>query len=93
MDMMLTHATALFTPSAARDAGRAAELAHDIATWSLTQLAYYKVPGYIAFVPELPLTITNKVQRGELKTLARTLPGSPMCIDTRALKKRQEPVA
>ncbi|PLC49001.1 ATP-dependent acyl-CoA ligase [Pollutimonas subterranea] len=78
---------------AALDASQATELAHDIARWSLTQLAYYKVPGYIAFVQELPLTITNKVQRGELKSLAPTLPGTPMCIDTRALKKRQEPVA
>lgn len=74
------------------DASRATELAHEIARWSLTQLAYYKAPGYIAFVSELPLTITNKVQRGELKALASTLPGTPMCIDTRALKKRQEPV-
>ncbi|PLC55947.1 ATP-dependent acyl-CoA ligase [Pollutimonas nitritireducens] len=90
---IVSHAPMDADRDAARDAARAAELAHDIATWSLTQLAYYKVPGYIAFVPELPLTITNKVQRGELKTLARTLPGSPMCIDTRALKKRQEPVA
>jgi hypothetical protein len=28
------------------------------------------------------------VQRGELKTLAQTLPGSARCVDTRALKRR-----
>ena len=75
------------------DTHQAAELANEIVGWSLTQLAYYKVPGYIAFVTELPLTITNKLQRGELKTLAPTLPGTPMCFDTCALKKRQEPIA
>jgi len=67
-----------------------ADLARDIVMWSLSQLAYYKVPGYVAFVDALPLTPTNKIQRGELKTLAPTLPGSPQCIDTRDLKKRQE---
>ena len=36
----------------------------------------------------LPLTATQKLQRGELKALARGLPGTPKCIDTRHLKKR-----
>lgn len=65
-------------------------LAHELVTWSLTQLAYYKVPGYVAFVDALPLTATNKIQRGTLKELVQTLPGSALCIDTRSLKKRQE---
>ncbi|HUH86900.1 MAG TPA: AMP-binding protein [Pusillimonas sp.] len=65
-------------------------LARDIVSWSLTQLSYFKVPGYVAFVDALPLTPTNKIQRGELKALAPTLPGSPHCVDTRDLKKRQE---
>src|SRR5690606_3022366 len=50
-------------------------LARDIVSWSLTQLSYFKVPGYVAFVDALPLTPTNKIQRGELKALAPTLPG------------------
>ncbi|MBP6019405.1 MAG: AMP-binding protein [Burkholderiaceae bacterium] len=70
---------------------QAAILAHDIVNWCLTQLAYYKVPGYVAFVDALPLTATNKIQRGELKTLAATLPGSAMCVTTGHLKKRQDP--
>jgi hypothetical protein len=37
----------------------------------------------------LPLTATNKVQRGELKSWARTLPGTRGCIDTRHLKQRR----
>lgn len=65
-------------------------LAQDIVKWSLTQLAYYKVPGYVAFVDALPLTPTNKIQRGELKKLAPTLVGTAQCVNTNALKKRQE---
>lgn len=57
--------------------------------WCLERLAYYKAPGYVAFVESLPLTPSQKVQRGELKALAAKLPGSAGCVDTRALKKRQ----
>jgi acyl-CoA synthetase (AMP-forming)/AMP-acid ligase II len=56
----------------------------------LDQLAYFKAPGYVAFVEALPLTGTQKVQRAALKDLARTLPGTPRCVDTRAMKKRQD---
>jgi acyl-CoA synthetase (AMP-forming)/AMP-acid ligase II len=63
--------------------------AADITAFCLRQLAYYKAPGYIAFVDSLPLTATQKLQRGELKALARGLPGTRGCIDTRHLKKRQ----
>ena len=72
------------------DAARA-DAARGIVQWSLQQLAYYKAPGYVAFVDSLPLTTTNKIQRGEMKTLAPTLPGTPCCVDTTAMKKRQEP--
>ena len=39
-------------------------------------------------VDALPLTLSQKVQRAQLKTLAQTLPGQPGCVDTRGLKKR-----
>jgi len=68
---------------------RAAAAAAEITAFCLQQLAYYKAPGYVAFVENLPLTATQKVQRGDLKALARGLPGTPGCIDTRHLKKRQ----
>lgn len=68
-----------------------ADAARDIVQWCLQQLAYYKAPGYVAFVDSLPLTTTNKIQRGEMKTLAPTLPGTARCIDTNAMKKRQAP--
>ncbi|WP_418317655.1 AMP-binding protein [Piscinibacter sakaiensis] len=64
------------------------KLAEDLTRHALQQLAYYKAPGYVAFVDALPLTLSQKVQRAQLKALAATLPGTPRCVDTRALKKR-----
>ncbi|NLJ62536.1 MAG: ATP-dependent acyl-CoA ligase [Alcaligenaceae bacterium] len=82
---------ALIVPNKPVDSHAAKEqLATEIVQWGLTQLAYFKVPGYIAFVDQLPLTSTNKIQRGELKTLALSLLEHPDCIDTTHLKKRQE---
>ena len=63
-------------------------LAQGIVRHALANLAYYKAPGYIAFVETLPLTPSQKIQRGELKAMALQLPGRGHCIDTRALKKR-----
>ncbi len=68
---------------------RAPAAAAEITAFCLQQLAYYKAPGYVAFVDSLPLTATQKVQRGDLKALARALPGTPGCVDTRHLKRRQ----
>jgi acyl-CoA synthetase (AMP-forming)/AMP-acid ligase II len=65
-----------------------AKAAGDIVAHALRELAYFKAPGYVAFVPSLPLTATNKVQRGELKAWAERLLGTPDCTDTRALKRR-----
>ena len=65
-----------------------ARVAGDIVAHVLGELAYFKAPGYVAFVDALPLTATNKIQRGELKAWARGLPGTPTCVDTRTLKRR-----
>ncbi len=65
------------------------QLAASIVAHALAHLAYYKAPGYVAFVDALPLTASQKIQRGELKALAQALPGQAHCIDTRAMKKRQ----
>jgi acyl-CoA synthetase (AMP-forming)/AMP-acid ligase II len=67
----------------------AAAAAAELTAFCLEQLAYYKAPGYVAFVESLPLTATQKVQRSELKVLARGLPGTAGCVDTRHLKRRQ----
>lgn len=63
--------------------------AEAIVRWCLEQMAYYKVPGYIAFVEALPLTPTQKIQRAELKALAQVLLTDPATTNTVHLKKRQ----
>lgn len=69
--------------------GNAGEaLASEIVGWCLGQLAYYKAPGYVAFVDALPLTSTQKIQRRELKELAERLVQDPSTVDTRSMKKR-----
>ena len=65
-----------------------AEAATDIVHAALRDLSYFKVPGWIAFVDALPLTASQKVARGELKTMALRLVEGPDCIDTRGLKRR-----
>jgi acyl-CoA synthetase (AMP-forming)/AMP-acid ligase II len=71
--------------------GAREELAADIVRTALEEISYFKVPGYVMFVDALPLTATQKIQRGALKALARELPGTPGCIDTRRLKRQARP--
>ncbi len=63
--------------------------AHEIVTWALDQMAYYKVPGYIAFSDDLPLTATQKILRGKMKDLMVATFENGGFIDTRHLKKRK----
>ena len=70
------------------DADERRAAAADIVDWCLARLAYYKAPGYVAFVDALPLTTSQKVQRGELRALAVSLVGQANCVDTVAMKKR-----
>lgn len=65
------------------------DLALEIADWALTQMAYYKVPGYIAFVDALPLTPTQKIQRKTLKEMAEKLLDDPATVSLTHVKKRQ----
>ena len=76
----------------ARTRRRPRRLATSIVRHALERLAYFKAPGYVAFVDALPLTVSQKIQRGELRELARNLPGAPNCIDTRAMKRRRKAV-
>ena len=52
------------------------------------RLAYHKVPGHIAFVDAIPVTATQKLQRGAIKALAAQAVGAPGTIDLRAFKAR-----
>ena len=60
--------------------------AEDIARACAERLAYHKVPGYVALVDTIPITPTQKLQRGAIKALAATAVGAPRTIDLRAFK-------
>ena len=46
--------------------GATRETALSIQDWCLERLAYFKAPGHVAFLRELPVTSTNKVQKAKL---------------------------
>ena len=70
------------------DGAARAALAGLIVKHSLDNLAYYKAPGFVAFVDSLPLTSTQKIQRGALRTLVAEQAARAETVDTRAMKKR-----
>jgi len=72
-----------------REAGSGADAAEEIVRWALERMAYYKVPGWVAFVEALPLTATEKIQRAALKTLVADTMEAGAFHDLRPLKKRQ----
>ncbi len=41
-----------------------------IQDWCLERLAYFKAPGIVAFIDELPVSSTNKVQKAKLADFA-----------------------
>ena len=54
-------------------------------SWCLERLAYFKAPGHVAFIDELPVTSTNKVQKAKLAEF----PLDPLRrFDLRARKRR-----
>ena len=70
-------------------AAKGEALAREIFDFCNARLAYYKPPGWIAFVERLPKTGTQKVQKTEVFPKGvdpRALEGT---IDLRALKKRK----
>ncbi|CAD5256691.1 Acyl-CoA synthetase (AMP-forming)/AMP-acid ligase II [Bosea sp. 62] len=63
-----------------------AAFAERIVRESAALIAYHKLPGYLAFVTELPLSATKKLARGEIKQLAAKAVSEGSVIDLRALK-------
>lgn len=57
-----------------------------IQDWCLERLAYFKAPGHVAFLDELPVTSTNKVQKARLADFAIAPDRS---FDLRARKRRK----
>ena len=79
---------ACIVPRGPLAAGDHAQLAQDVLAFCMQRLAYFKAPGYVAFIEQLPLTPTEKIQRTRLKDLAHARLQAAACIDIRALKKR-----
>lgn len=79
---------ACIVPRTAVDAASLESFARDVMEFSLQRLAYFKAPGYVALCEALPLTPTEKIQRAKLKEQAQALLPTPVCVDTRSLKKR-----
>ena len=69
------------------DPGDAQSLAEDLVRYCLKRLAYFKAPGYVAFVDALPHTTTEKLDRAALKSLAADLLDRGDCVDTCSLKR------
>ena len=59
-----------------------------IAEWCQNHMAYYKAPGWIALVEDLPLTATEKIQRGEIRTIVAEIRANGTAHDLRHLKRR-----
>lgn len=68
--------------------------ARTIFACAMDQLVYYKAPGYVVFVDDLPLTASQKPQRAEIKKLARKIVANGTAgtgarlYDLRDLKRR-----
>ena len=62
--------------------------AREIFDWAIERTAYFKCPGWIAFVPVLPTTATQKLQRGAVRELGASLLGTAACFDLRPFKRR-----
>ncbi len=52
------------------------------------RIAYHKVPGYVAFVDSLPVTSTQKLQRGEIKAQAARCVAEGRALDLRDAKAK-----
>jgi acyl-CoA synthetase (AMP-forming)/AMP-acid ligase II len=53
------------------------------------KLVYFKIPAYFIFVSKLPMTASQKLQRGEIKKLAKGLVEKGECVDLRELKRKR----
>ena len=62
-------------------------LARDIFDHCARQLAYFKLPGYVAFLDDLPVTSTQKIRKGDLGALTQDPQNHPGCFDLRDEKQ------
>lgn len=62
-------------------------MAEDIFQHCLSRMAYYKVPGYIAFLDQLPKTSTQKIRKVDLGDLVVNPTKHANCFDLREVKQ------
>ena len=77
---------ACVVPMAGVTADRA--LAEDLVEWCRARLAYFKAPGWVLFVPSLPTTGTQKVQKTQIFPADEDPRQRPGIVDLRARKRR-----
>ncbi len=64
-------------------------LAERLFEWCMGALAYFKAPGWILFVPSLPTTGTQKVQKTQIFPRGEDPRRRPGAIDLRGRKRRR----
>ena len=63
-------------------------LAASLVQWCRERLAYFKAPGWVLFLPSLPTTGTQKVQKTQIVPRGEDPRRQPGALDVRDLKKR-----
>ncbi|MGB0410478.1 MAG: AMP-binding protein [Pikeienuella sp.] len=71
------------------DTPRTEETARSLFDHAFARIAYFKPPGYILFVDELPVTGTQKVVKHKIFAAGEDPLSRPGVFDFRALKKRK----
>jgi crotonobetaine/carnitine-CoA ligase len=66
-----------------------ATLAERLFEWCMARVAYFKAPGWILFVPSLPTTGTQKVQKTQIFPAGEDPRRRPGALDLRERKKRR----
>lgn len=65
------------------------DLAESVFAWAGRSLAYYKTPGWIVFLPTLPTTGTQKIQKTQIFAAGEDPTAHPGALDFRSQKKRR----
>ena len=78
---------ACIVPMAGVTANRAQ--AEGLVDWCRERLAYFKVPGWVLFVPSLPTTGTQKVQKTQIFARGEDPRRQPGALDLRERKRRR----
>ena len=77
---------AFVVESETAEPGEPAEKAKRLIEAAGIHIAYHKLPGYVVFIDGLPVSSTQKLQRGEIKTMAAKAVEDGSAIDLCKLK-------